>query len=229
MTRNPDLLQQQLGYRFGNAALLQQALTHRSAGRHNNERLEFLGDAVLGAVIAAALFERYPAASEGRLSRLRASLVRRESLAEIARSLQLGDYLQLGTGERRSGGHRRGSILSDALEAVLGAVYLDSGFDACQRCILQHFSARLDALGETLVLKDAKTRLQEHLQAQGRPLPAYTVLDVTGEAHAQQFRVHCAVEGADPCDGAGSTRRQAEQDAAAHMLQQLAADRPHGS
>jgi ribonuclease-3 len=229
LTRNPDQLQQRLGYRFGNTDLLQQALTHRSAGRNNNERLEFLGDAVLGAVIAAELYHHFPAASEGRLSRLRASLVRRESLAEIARVLELGDYLQLGTGERRSGGHRRGSILSDALEGVLGAIYLDGGFEACRRCILQHFSTRLDALAEATVLKDPKTLLQEHLQAQGRPLPVYSVLHVSGEAHAQQFRVRCEIDGAGPCDGAGNSRRQAEQDAAARMLQQLAAGQSSGS
>jgi ribonuclease-3 len=229
LTRNPDLLQQRLGYRFRDAALLQQALTHRSAGRTNNERLEFLGDAVLGAVIAAELYERYPTASEGRLSRLRASLVRLESLAEVARALQLGDHLQLGTGERRSGGHRRGSILSDALEAVFGAIYLDSGFEACQQCILQHFSCRLDGLDEVTVLKDPKTRLQEYLQSQGKPLPVYSVLNVTGEAHAQQFLVRCEIEGTDPREGAGDSRRRAEQDAAARMLRLLDADQPDGA
>jgi ribonuclease III len=227
LIRDPDLLQQRLGYRFRDAALLQQALTHRSAGKTNNERLEFLGDAILGAVIAAELYRRYPVASEGRLSRLRATLVRRESLAEVARLLQLGDFLLLGTGERRSGGHRRGSILSDALEALLGAVYLDSGFAACNQCILEHFSIKLDALEEVTVLKDPKTRLQEYLQAQGRPLPGYLVLEVSGEAHAQWFRISCDVEGTSPCTGTGNSRRKAEQEAAGRMLQQLTAESGH--
>jgi ribonuclease-3 len=221
LIRDPDQLQQRLGYRFRDTALLQQALTHRSAGKNNNERLEFLGDAVLGAVIAAELYRRYPTASEGRLSRLRATLVRRESLAEVAGSLQLGEYLVLGTGERRSGGHRRGSILSDALEALLGAVHLDGGYAACHQCIVEHFAGRLDALDEETVLKDPKTRLQEYLQAQHRPLPEYRVLEVSGEAHAQCFRISCEVEGASPCAGSGNSRRRAEQDAAGRMLQQL--------
>lgn len=227
MIRDPDLLQKRLGYRFGDAALLQQALTHRSFGKNNNERLEFLGDAILGAVIAAELYHRFPVASEGRLSRLRASLVRRESLAEIARELQLGEYLQLGTGERRSGGHRRGSILSDSLEALLGAIYLDNGYDACRRCILEQFAGRFDALDEITVLKDPKTRLQEYLQAQGSPLPEYQVLEVSGEAHAQWFRISCTVQGASPCAGTGNSRRKAEQEAAGMMLQQLASEQPH--
>ncbi len=227
MIRDPDLLQKRLGYRFIDAALLQQALTHRSSGKNNNERLEFLGDAILGAVIAAELYQRFPAASEGRLSRLRASLVRRESLAEIARELQLGEYLQLGTGERRSGGHCRGSILSDSFEALLGAIYLDNGYEACRNCILEQFAGKFDALDEITVLKDPKTRLQEHLQAQGRPLPEYLVLEVSGEAHAQRFRISCAVQGASPCAGTGNSRRNAEQEAAGKMLLQLASEQPH--
>lgn len=226
MIRDPDLLQQRLGYRFSDSALLQQALTHRSAGSNNNERLEFLGDAILGAVIAAELYHRFPSASEGRLSRLRASLVRRESLAEIARALQLGEYLQLGTGERRSGGHRRGSILSDALEALLGAIYLDNGFDACRNCILEQFAGKFDALDEIAVLKDPKTRLQEYLQAQHRPLPEYRVLEVSGESHAQWFRISCEVQDARACTGSGNSRRKAEQEAAGMMLQQLATEPP---
>lgn len=227
MIRTADQLQALLGCQFNAIALLQQALTHRSAARSNNERLEFLGDAILGAVIAAELYRRFPAASEGRLSRLRASLVRRESLAEIARNLNLGEFLQLGAGERRSGGHRRGSILSDALEAILGALYLDQGFDACRGCILNLFASRFDTLDEVTVLKDPKTRLQEYLQAQSRPLPEYRVIEVTGEAHAQAFRVACDVAGIDACTGKGHSRRVAEQDAAAQMLQQLTSDQAH--
>jgi ribonuclease-3 len=221
LIRSPDRLEQQLGYTFTETALLARALTHRSAGSNNNERLEFLGDAVLGSVIAAELYHRFPRASEGRLSRLRASLVRRESLAGIARDLELGQYLQLGPGERKSGGHRRDSIMSDALEAVFGAIYLDSDFSTCRRCILDLFGGRLDGLTETAVLKDPKTRLQEYLQARRRPLPEYAVVDVSGEAHAQRFRVQCRVDDGEPVTGEGGSRRQAEQDAAAQLLARL--------
>ncbi len=218
MIRNPDLLQKRLGYRFDDGSLLEQALTHRSAGGRNNERLEFLGDAILGSVIAGELYSRFPRAREGRLSRLRASLVRRESLADIAQSLQVGEHLLLGAGERRSGGHRRKSIMADALEALLGAVYLDGGYAPCRDCILELFAGKLDMLADTTVLKDPKTRLQEFLQARHRPLPVYSVLQVSGEAHAQSFRVECAVTGAEPSIGEGSNRRQAEQRAAETML-----------
>lgn len=221
MIRSPDRLQQQLGYTFADAALLAQALTHRSAGSRNNERLEFLGDAMLGGVIAGALFHRFPQASEGRLSRLRAALVRRESLADIARDLELGHYLDLGAGERKSGGHRRESITADALEAIFGAIYLDSDFDTCRRCILGLFVKQLDGLSETVVLKDPKTRLQEYLQARHMPLPDYTVIEVSGEAHAQHFRVQCRVADRAPVTGTGGSRRQAEQDAAAQVLELL--------
>lgn len=227
MISSPDRLEQRLGYRFTDASLLQQALSHRSVGSSNNERLEFLGDAVLGTVIAGELYRRFPRASEGRLSRLRATLVRRESLADIARTLEIGQYLQLGPGERKSGGHRRDSIMSDAVEAVLGAIYLDSDFATCRRCILALFEARLEELTETAVLKDPKTRLQEFLQARRRPLPEYAVINVSGEAHAQQFRVECRVDGGEPAIGAGGSRRQAEQDAAAQILQQLESERSH--
>jgi len=221
LIRSPDRLEQHLGYKFTDASLLQQALTHRSAGNRNNERLEFLGDAVLGGVIAGELYHRFPGASEGRLSRLRASLVRRESLADIARTLEIGQYLQLGSGERKSGGHRRDSIMSDAVEALFGAIYLDSDFATCRRCILALFGARLEGLTETAVLKDPKTRLQEYLQARRRPLPEYAVINISGEAHAQLFQVQCRVDGGEPAIGAGNSRRQAEQDAAAQILEQL--------
>ncbi len=224
MIRNPDLLQQQLGYRFNDATLLEQALTHRSASGRNNERLEFLGDAILGGVIAGELYLRFPSAREGRLSRLRASLVRRESLADIAQSLQIGAFLQLGAGERKSGGHHRDSIMSDALEAVLGAIYLDGGYMACRECILGLFAGKLGSLADATILKDPKTRLQEFLQAQHKDLPVYSVLQVSGQSHAQTFRIECSVEGAEPCTGEGGSRRQAEQAAAEGMLAQLAAD-----
>ena len=216
-------LERSLDYTFDDRGLLQQALTHRSAGSRNNERLEFLGDAILGGVIAAELYRRYPGAKEGELSRLRANLVRRESLAEIAQLLDLGHYLTLGAGERKSGGHRRDSILSDAVEALLGAIFLDSDFAVCQRCILQLFAARLNSLADVASLKDAKTRLQEYLQSRHKSLPEYTVKEVSGEAHAQFFRVECVVDdiGLSAGKGQGSSRRQAEQQAAEDLLARL--------
>ena len=226
MTRPRELLEKHLGYRFQDAQLLQQALTHRSAGSRNNERLEFLGDAVLGSVIAAELYRRYPQAREGKLSRLRSTLVRRESLAGIAQDLQLGHYLQLGAGERRSGGHARDSILSDALEAIFGAIYLDSGFATARDCILALFSERLQLVSGVTTLKDAKTRLQEYLQAQRKPLPVYAVVQISGEAHDQFFRVSCSVAGLDiePGRGSGGSRRLAEQAAAEDLLARLSGD-----
>lgn len=216
-------LERLLDYTFADQVLLEQALTHRSAGSRNNERLEFLGDAILGSVVAAELYRRYPGAKEGELSRLRANLVRRESLAEIAQQLDLGQHLTLGAGERKSGGHRRDSILSDTVEALLGAIFLESGFAVCQRCILRLFSARLDALSDVASLKDAKTRLQEYLQSHHLPLPEYTVKEVSGEAHAQFFKVECSVDGValSAGKGQGSSRRQAEQNAAADLLARL--------
>jgi ribonuclease-3 len=228
LTRSRESLEKLLGYRFQDAQLLQQALTHRSAGSRNNERLEFLGDAILGSVIAAELFRCYPQAREGKLSRLRSTLVRRESLAKIAQELQLGDYLQLGAGERRSGGHSRDSILSDALEAVFGAIYLDSDFATVRDRILQLFRERLQSISEVTTLKDSKTRLQEYLQAQHKPLPTYAVTQVSGEAHDQFFRVCCSVAGLDvePGQGSGSSRRLAEQAAAEDLLARLLAGEP---
>lgn len=226
MTRSQESLEKHLGYTFKDAQLLRQALTHRSAGNRNNERLEFLGDAILGSVIAGELYRCYPQAREGKLSRLRSTLVRRESLARIAHGLQLGDYLQLGAGERRSGGHSRDSILSDALEAVFGAVYLDSDFATVRDCILSLFEERLQSVSEVTTLKDSKTRLQEYLQAQHKPLPTYSVVRISGEAHDQSFTVACSVAGLDvePGEGHGSSRRLAEQAAAANMLARLLAD-----
>ena len=221
MTKSPQALTRALGHDFKNQALLQQALTHRSAGSTNNERLEFLGDAVLGCVISSELYQRYPQADEGELSRLRASLVRRESLARVAQTLDIGLYLHLGAGERKSGGHHRDSILSDAVEALFGAIYLDSSFDVCRTCILTLFSDVLDNLSEVAALKDAKTRLQEHLQSRHLDLPEYRVSEVTGEAHEQFFKVECHVGGSEPTQGQGKNRRHAEQDAAEKMLTQL--------
>jgi ribonuclease-3 len=223
LTNSPEALAKSLGYQFDDPTLLKQALTHCSAGSRNNERLEFLGDALLGCVIAAELFDRHPKAREGELSRLRASLVRRESLADLAQGLDIGRYLKLGAGERKSGGHHRNSILADALEAVFGAIYLDGGFAACRQSILGLFTHRLAAVADPEALKDAKTRLQEHLQSRQMALPEYTVMEVSGEAHAQSFRVQCALIDSTlaPTQGSARSRRQAEQKAAGKMLEQL--------
>ncbi len=223
MIQRTARLEVELGYTFSEPELLHRALTHRSAGNNNNERLEFLGDAVLGCVIADELFHNFPHVAEGRLSRLRSSLVRRETLAEIGKQLGIGDFLQLGPGERKSGGHRRESILSDALEAIFGAIYLDSDFTQSRQCILRLYADKLAGLSDEMVLKDAKTRLQEYLQARHLELPDYTLLDISGKAHARYFEVVCSVAGHEPCRGEGASRRHAEQEAASKMLRQLEA------
>ncbi|MGH8453721.1 MAG: ribonuclease III [Nevskiales bacterium] len=211
-----------LGYRFQQDSLLAEALTHRSAGNPNNERFEFLGDALLNWVIADELCRLQPRASEGDLTRLRASLVREPALAEIAQTLELGECLKLGPGEQRSGGFRRQSILADALEAVLAAIYLDGGIESARNVILHLYGKSLVQLPDAESLKDAKTRLQEFLQGRGLPLPVYEVIEITGQAHLQQFHVRCAVpEVAQQAEGEGGSRRQAEQSAAARMLDQL--------
>jgi len=208
-----------LGCRMGRKELYVQALTHRSAAGDNNERLEFVGDALLGFVIAEALWERFPDADEGHLSRLRASLVKKESLAALARRLALSDHLRLGPGELRTGGHARDSILADALEAVLAAVYLDQGFAGARQVILAVFREALEATGKAGGLKDPKTRLQEALQARRRPLPEYAVLEVTGSQHAQTFRVRCFLpDDGRSAEGEGTSRRRAEQQAAESAL-----------
>jgi len=219
-----------LGYRFQDEGLLELALTHRSASGGNNERLEFLGDAVLGLVIAEALYAAHPRADEGALSRLRARIVRRETLEEVARELALGEVLRLGSGELRSGGHRRGSILANSLEAVLGAVFQDAGWAGTRDLILRLFAPRLAALDVALDLRDPKTRLQELLQGQGEPLPAYTVETITGSGHARHFAVVCRLESpALEVRGEGGSRRAAEQQAAEEALRRLAGGAgPHG-
>ncbi len=213
-----------LGYSFSDTGLLRQALTHRSAPGPSNERLEFLGDAVLDIVISEALFHTLPGAPEGDLSRLRASLVRDTSLAGIAVDLGIGDYLILGSGERKSGGHRRQSILADALEALFGAIYLDSDFDTVAELIRRMFGDRLDDLPEADELRDPKTRLQEWLQARGAALPEYELANVTGRAHQQRFEVRCHVPGQESAVGEGRSRRAAEQQSARRMLARLTAD-----
>jgi len=200
-------------------ALIEQALTHRSAGPVNNERLEFLGDALLGFAIAEVLLQRFPDASEGELTRRRATLVNREALATIARSLELGDFLRLDPGALRSGGHARDSVLSDALEALIGAIYLDQGFRCAREMILNVFAEALSDVARRDVGKDPKTRLQEWLQARRLALPEYEVTAVTGEQHAQSFQVRCRLpDDGRTCFGEGSSRRRAEQQSAETML-----------
>jgi len=217
-----DKLCKRLGYHFRDPALLQTALTHRSVGSRNNERLEFLGDAILNCVIADALFERFPEASEGDLSRMRAHLVKGETLALLAQDLDLGDYLLLGAGELKSGGFRRNSILAGAMEAVFGAAYRDSDFNAAQALILTVYQERLNSVSVDSVAKDPKTRLQEYLQARRLQLPEYAVLSVEGKDHKQVFQVSCQVACLeDPLIGSGRSRRRAEQAAAARTLEEL--------
>jgi ribonuclease-3 len=216
---------QLLGYlqhRFQDGELLQAALTHRSAGIPNNERLEFLGDGVLNAIIGEVLYRLRPQADEGSLTRLRASLVRESTLAEIATELHLGDCLRLGSGEIRSGGFRRESILADALEAMIGAIYLDGGYEAARQAVMRWYGGRIEGLPDAETLKDAKTRLQEFLQGQAEPLPLYEVIEVGGEAHRQVFRVRCRLpDRALVSEGEGSSRRKAEQQAALRLLESL--------
>ncbi len=211
-----------LGYEFQDRGLLEVALTHRSASSDNNERLEFLGDAVLGSVIAEQLYRRFPDAAEGELSRLRATLVRKETLAEVARSLELGSFLRLGSGEMKSGGSRRDSILADALESIIAAIYLDRGMESCHGFILKIYDERMINLSNEEVLKDPKTRLQEYMQANRMELPNYEIVEVSGKDHAQIFSVECQATGMGRTStGKGSSRRRAEQSAAQSMLEEL--------
>ena len=215
-------LQRLLGYTFSDPALLQLALTHRSASGTNNERLEFLGDSLLGYIVAEFLYENYLDASEGQLSRMRASLVKKESLAAIARDINLGEYMNLGTGELKSGGKERDSILADAVEAVIAAVYLDGGLAACRPLVQRWCTTILGAAAAEQQRKDAKTRLQELMQAQGLPLPDYQVTAISGEAHQQVFHVDCSIQSLPaPASGVGSSKRLAEQEAAANILKIL--------
>jgi ribonuclease-3 len=214
-------LSERLGYHFHDTGLLKQALTHRSVGDTNNERLEFLGDAVLSVVIADYLFREYPEASEGELTRLRASLVKGSTLAEVARHLEIGHCLILGGGEMKSGGHRRSSTLSDALEAIVGAIFLESGLDVCRERIIDWFGMLLDSPLDA-GNKDAKTRLQEHLQGRGMALPLYEVVATEGDPHNQVFTVACQVPGiGEPARGKASSRKKAEKMAAELALKIL--------
>nr|WP_240473448.1 ribonuclease III [Ferrimonas senticii] len=217
-------MQSALQYRFNDVARLQLALTHRSAAGNHNERLEYLGDAVLGFVIADELFNRFPKVAEGDMTRMRASLVKGVTLAEIGRELNLSEVVKLGPGELKSGGFRRESILADAVEAIFGAVYLDGGTEAARTLILRLYQTRLNTIVPGQRQKDPKTSLQEYLQGRRKPLPVYDVLDITGDAHDQTFTVSCQVEGlTDAIVGKGASRRKAEQDAAAKTLELLQA------
>lgn len=214
-----DELAQKLNYVFQQPKLLMIALTHRSKGGEHNERLEFLGDAVVNFVIAELLYQQFPKATEGELSRFRASLVNRDALAELAKEFELGRYLLLGPGELRSGGSERQSILSCAMEAIIGAVYLDGGYQAVRDKISAWYQPILQSLSSAATHKDPKTLLQEYLQSRHLPLPLYTVETIEGEAHQQRFTVSCRVEGvAEKSYGKGTSRRRAEQDAAQAML-----------
>lgn len=217
-------LKKTLDYRFNDSRLLQQALTHRSVSGSNNERLEFLGDAVLDFVVSDIVFRSHAQAPEGDLSRLRSSLVKDETLAKIAADLGLGEQLVLGGGERKTGGHRRESILADALEAIFGAVFIDAGFDASRRVIERAYGSRLIDLPDVANLTDPKTRLQEWLQGRGLGLPEYELVNVYGKAHRQVFEVSCTTNDSGlTTKGSGSTRRKAEQESADKMLTQLKA------
>lgn len=216
-------LESRLDYHFETQALLQQALTHRSAGPLHNERLEFLGDAILGLVVSRWLYDKFPEAPEGDLSRLRARLVRKETLASVARELDLGSVLKLGPGERTSGGKHKDSMLADAVEALIGALFLDGGLAVAEQHIAALLGSRLERLGDAPPdTRDPKTRLQEYLQAEGHELPVYAVEAAIGKAHARTFRVSCTVSMLkQPGLGEGSSRRAAEQASAAAVLELL--------
>lgn len=215
-------LQKRLGYEFKDPAQLTLALTHRSHGARNNERLEFLGDSILNFIIGEALFQRFPEAREGQLSRLRSQMVKGETLAEISREFELGECLTLGEGEMKSGGHRRDSILADTLEALIGAIYLESGFIHCSERVRAWYKSRLEALSLEQPAKDAKTRLQEFLQGHKLPLPEYEVVEVEGEAHAYRFTIECRVPLLKASARAlANSRRVAEKQAAEEVLEAL--------
>ena len=228
MENRLDALQRRIGYRFTDAQLLSRALTHRSFGADHNERLEFLGDAVLSLAISGLLFERFAGSDEGDLTRVRAHLVREDSLHRVAVQLGLPDVLNLGEGEARGGGALRASILADALEAVLGATFLDGGFDAARALVQGLFGEVIQTTDVASWSKDAKTELQEWLQARRLPVPTYRISATRGQAHAQTFEVECMVPALNLTEsGEGRSRRVAEQEAARRMLDALkASDRP---
>ncbi|CAL4321501.1 Ribonuclease 3 [Buchnera aphidicola (Eriosoma grossulariae)] len=217
-----DRLQKVLGYTFIQKEILKQALTHRSANSKHNERLEFLGDSILSFVIANALYHDFPYVNEGDMSRMRATLVRGHTLAELAYEFDLGEYLQLGQGELKSGGGCRESILANTIEAIIGGIFLDSNITTIELLILQWYKKRLKKISPGDKQKDPKTRLQEYLQARKLPLPSYLVMQVYGEAHNQLFTIHCIITGLNEhFIGIGASRRKAEQNAAQHALVKL--------
>ncbi|MDN2663859.1 ribonuclease III [Psychromonas sp. 14N.309.X.WAT.B.A12] len=217
-------LEKRIGYQFSDFGLLKQALTHRSALGLHNERLEFLGDSILSFAISTDLYKRFPKVDEGDLSRMRATLVCGKMLSEVGREFVLSDCLILGPGELKSGGFRRDSIIADGVEAIIGAVFLDSDIDTVNKLVLSWFDSRLKTIKPGITQKDPKTRLQEHLQSRKQALPVYEVLDVKGEAHNQQFTMSCQIEGMQPVQGKGTSRRKAEQLAAQTMLTALLGD-----
>ncbi|AMR66352.1 MULTISPECIES: ribonuclease III [Pseudomonadaceae] len=228
MSQSLSRLERRLGHTFQNQELMLLALTHRSFAGRNNERLEFLGDAILNFVAGEALFERFPQAREGQLSRLRARLVKGETLAVLARGFELGEYLRLGSGELKSGGFRRESILADALEALIGAIYLDAGMDVARARVLDWLTNELDGLTLVDTNKDPKTRLQEFLQSRAVELPRYEVVDIQGEPHCRTFFVQCEIALlTDKTQGQGASRRIAEQVAAAAALVALGVENSH--
>lgn len=223
-------LQNRIGYTFREQATLELALRHRSMGSKNNERLEFLGDSVLGFVVASELYQRFPQASEGQMSRMRAHLVKGKTLAKLAHELEIGTCLVLGSGELKSGGHRRDSILADTVEAILGGVYLEAGIDTCRELVLRWYAERIDRVSPDTIDKDPKTRLQEWLQARQLALPDYAIISTTGADHDQTFEVSCTItlkhnETMRAVEKSNS-RRRAEQKAADDILSQL--DTSHG-
>ena len=221
----PSELTAALGYTFTSAELLQSALTHRSAGPSHNERLEFLGDAILGVVITEHLYHAFPDADEGQLTRTRARLVKGETLASIAREIELGSHVVLGEGEMKSGGWRRDSILANTFEAILGAIFVEAGFEHCKRVITTLFESRLASVSPSATDKDPKTTLQEYLQQRGAPLPVYETLSVSGPSHDQQFTVTCQTNVVpETVSASGKSRRRAEQAAARSMLKKIGAN-----
>lgn len=222
MNKHSNQLINKLNYSFSNTELLDLALTHRSVNSVNNERLEYLGDAILGFIIAEILYQKFSDGPEGFLTRMRASLVKKETLADLARILNLGDFIQLGAGEKKSGGWRRDSILSNTLEAIIGAIYLDSGFENCRDFITHHYAELIENLSLDDSDKDSKTELQEYLQGRKLALPSYKIIAEEGEAHERIFTVLCEINGIDGVDGgiqaSGKSKRAAEQCAAQKVL-----------
>ncbi len=222
MAEDINNLQQILNYQFRDSKLLENALSHRSYSSENNERIEFLGDSILNMVIALELFHRFPTHQEGELTRMRAKLVRGDTLAELAREFELGRYIKMSSSELRSGGSERDSILADSLEAIIGAIYLDSGFEMCQQCIVRWFGSRLEHPELISQLKDPKTELQEFLQGRQMELPEYIIEEITGEAHDQIFKVSCHIKGVPISTfGVDTTRRRAEKKAAEQMFEKI--------